>query len=139
MAMTVLAELVAFTFLVVGFVTVGVFFESLLNSLFLIIVELTILVGIKLVHEFSLEVILHGFLLVVINLAVLVGIELVHELGLASFHESLAVRSHLRCGGRLRSGSNLNGGNDLRSGTRCRLGLLLLREHRQSGHKGEDE
>ena len=100
--------------------------ESSLYSLLLVLVELTVLVGVELVHELGLEEILYSLLLVLVDLAVLVGVELSHELSLAGLHESLAV--HLGGGGGCLSDRS---GSGLRSG--------FLSENRQSCYEGDDD
>jgi len=62
--------------------------KSGLHGFFLLLIELTVLVGVELLHELGVMLgavcfagSLYGFLLLVIDLTVLVGVELLHELG----------------------------------------------------------
>ena len=135
------AFVVMATTMLVGVFT-GVLAERFANVLALLLIDLTVLVHIKLVHELSTEILTDSLALLLIDLAILVHIELGHELSLASLHEGSTITTRSgRCGCRCNFGGRSNFGCRC---SRCSRGNFssrgsLLCNERHAGDQGENK
>ncbi len=143
------AFVVMATTMLVGVFT-GVLAERFANVLALLLIDLTVLVHIKLVHELSTEILTDSLALLLIDLAILVHIELGHELSLASLHEGSTITTRSgRCGCRSNFGCRCsrcrgNFGCRCSRGSRCSRGNFssrgsLLCNERHAGDQGENK